>query len=157
INTTSVTADSEHGAPVEVHLVDGTFELFRAFFGAPPARSPSGVEVGASRGLMRSLYALVRHHGVTHVAGAFDHVLESFRNDIYAGCKTGEGSDPVLLAQFPLAERVSQALGIVTWPMIEFEADDAIATACERLRRSPEVSQVLICSPDKDMTQCALD
>lgn len=156
-NTRRVTAAPETRANTEVHLVDGTFELFRAFYGAPPAVSPGGVQVGASRGLMRSLHALLRNQRVTHIACAFDHVIESFRNDLYRGYKTGEGVDPVLMAQFPTAERVTRALGIVTWPMLEFEADDAIATACERLRALSEVSRVIICSPDKDLGQCALD
>src|SRR5688572_8913609 len=108
---------------MQVHLVDGTFELFRAFYGAPAARAPDGREVGATRGILRSLAALVNEEGVTHVACAFDHVIESFRNDLFPGYKTGEGIDPALLAQFELAERASRALGIVTWPLVEFEAD----------------------------------
>ncbi len=139
-----------------VHLVDGTFELFRAFFGAPGASGRSGQEVGATRGLLRSLYALARRDDVTHLGCAFDHVVESFRNDLYAGYKTGEGMEPSLYAQFGLAEQASLALGIVTWPMVEFEADDAIATAAERFRVLKDVEAVVICSPDKDLCQCAL-
>ena len=134
--------------------MDGTFELFRAWFGAPPAQARDGREVGATRGLLRSLAALMREPGVTHAAVAFDHVIESFRNDLFPGYKTGEGLDPRLVAQFPLAERASRALGLVTWPMVEFEADDALATAAATLGADPRVVQVRICSPDKDLCQC---
>lgn len=139
---------------MKVHLVDGTYELFRAFFAAPAAQGRGGREVGAARGLLRSLSALVREPGVTHVAVAFDHVIESFRNDLFEGYKTGAGIDPRLLSQFELAEDVCRALGVVTWPMIEFEADDAMATAAERFQAEPEVEQVVLCTPDKDLAQC---
>ncbi len=139
---------------MKVHLVDGTFELFRAHFGAPSSQSPSGQEVGATRGLMRSLLALVRQPEVTHVAVAFDHVIESFRNDLYDGYKTGEGLEPALASQFELAETAIAALGLVVWPMVEFEADDALATGAIRYLADPRVTQVLLCSPDKDLTQC---
>jgi 5'-3' exonuclease len=139
---------------MKVHLVDGTYELFRSFFGAPPSTAPDGREVGATKGILQSLWALLRADGVTHVAAAFDQVIESFRNELYAGYKTGEGIDPLLWAQFPLAERASHALGIVTWPMVEFEADDALATAAARWADADGVEQVVICSPDKDLTQC---
>lgn len=139
---------------MNVHLVDGTYELFRAFYGAPEGKSPEGKEVGATRSLLRSLWRLVNETGVTHVACAFDHVIESFRNQMFSGYKTGEGIDPDLFAQFPLAEQASRALGIVTWPMVEFEADDALATAAVRFAEKPEVDQVVICSPDKDLAQC---
>ncbi len=139
---------------MKVHLVDGTYELFRSFFGAPPSTAPDGREVGATKGILQSLWALLRAEGVTHVAAAFDQVIESFRNDLYPGYKTGEGIDPLLWAQFPLAERASHALGIVTWPMVEFEADDALATAAARWADADGVEQVVICSPDKDLAQC---
>jgi 5'-3' exonuclease len=139
---------------VRAHLVDGTYELFRAWFGAPPARDPSGREVGATRGLLSSLNALLRDESVTHVGVAFDHVVESFRNRLYDGYKTGEGLDEELFAQFELAERAARALGMVVWPMVDFEADDALATAARRLSRDPRVERVVICSPDKDLTQC---
>jgi 5'-3' exonuclease len=139
---------------VKVHLVDGTFELFRAHFGAPATAGPEGAEVGATRGLVRSLRALLREDGVTHVAVAFDHVIESFRNRIFAGYKTSQGVPAELLAQFPLAERAARALGLVVWPMVEFEADDALATAAARLAEVPEVEQVVVCTPDKDLAQC---
>jgi len=141
---------------MNVHLVDGTYELFRAFYAVPSSKNLAGVEVGAARGLARSLLSLVREPGVSHVAVAFDHVIESFRNELFAGYKTGEGIDPDLWGQFELAERVCAALGIVVWSMIEFEADDALATAALRFARLPEVEQVSIASPDKDLAQCVV-
>jgi 5'-3' exonuclease len=141
---------------MKVHLVDGTFELFRAHFGSPEAKAPDGREVGAVRGLMRSLLGLLSEPGVTHVGVAFDHTVESFRNQLYSGYKTGEGIDPVLFAQFPIAEAASSALGFVVWPMVEFEADDALATASERFSQAKGVTQVVICSPDKDLAQCVV-
>lgn len=137
-----------------MHLVDGTYELFRAFFGAPKALDATGREVGATRGFLGSLHRLLRDTPVTHAAVAFDHVIESFRNDLFDGYKTGEGIDPELWNQSPLVERAAHALGVTVWPMIEFEADDAIATAAARFEADPNVSQVVICSPDKDMAQC---
>jgi len=139
---------------VRVHLVDGTYELFRAYFGAPAASGPGGVEVGATLGLLRSLRALLREDGVTHVAVAFDHVIESFRNRMFSGYKTDAGVPGDLLSQFPLAERAARALGLVVWPMAEFEADDALATAAARFAEVPGVDQVLLCTPDKDLAQC---
>jgi 5'-3' exonuclease len=138
---------------MKIHLVDGTYELFRSFYGAPPKKSPAGREVGATLGLLKSLLALILNSGATHIACAFDHVIESFRNDLYAGYKTGEGVDADLLSQFPLAEQAVDALGLVTWPMVEFEADDALATAAVRFQDDPHVDQVVICSPDKDLAQ----
>ena len=138
---------------MQVHLVDGTYELFRAFFGAPPAQV-GGREVGAARGLLRSLAAWLRGGQVTHVGVAFDTVIESFRNQLFAGYKTGDGMDPALWAQFPLAERVAAALGCAVWPMIEFEADDALATAAAAAAADPAVARVVIASPDKDLCQC---
>ncbi len=138
---------------MRIHLVDGTYELFRSHFGAPPRRDRDGREVGATVGLLRSLWMLLSTPGVTHVACAFDHVIESFRNELYAGYKSSAGVDPDLLAQFDLAERAARELGLVVWPMVEFEADDAIAAAAARLRDLPGVDQVLLCSPDKDLAQ----
>jgi 5'-3' exonuclease len=142
---------------VQVHLIDGTFELFRAFFAVPASQNAAGAEVGASRGLLRGFAALLGSGEVTHVACAFDHVIESFRNELFDGYKTGDGMEPALYSQFGLAERVTRALGMVTWPMIEFEADDAIATASHRFARLPEVTRVVIASPDKDLSQCLVD
>ncbi len=138
---------------MKVHLVDGTYELFRSYFGAPPKRAPDGREVGATLGLVRSLFSLLSSPGVTHVACAFDHVIESFRNELFPAYKTGDGIAPDLLAQFPLAEEAVAALGIVVWPMVEFEADDALATGVARVQDAPGVEQVVVCSPDKDLTQ----
>ncbi len=142
---------------MQVHLIDGTFELFRAYFAVPKSQNAAGFEVGAARGLLRSFAALLGTGEVTHVACAFDHVIESFRNELFDGYKTGDGIDPDLYRQFELAERVTRALGIVTWPMIEFEADDAIATASHRFASLPEVTRVVIASPDKDLAQCLTD
>jgi 5'-3' exonuclease len=138
---------------MKIHLVDGTYELFRNHFGAPPKRAPDGREVGATLGLLRSLLMMLTSPGVTHVAVAFDHVIESFRNDLFTGYKTAEGVDPNLLAQFPLAEEAVSALGVVVWPMVEFEADDALGTAAARFKKNKSVEQILICSPDKDLAQ----
>jgi len=138
---------------MKIHLVDGTYELFRSHFGAPPKKSPDGREVGATLGLVRSLMLLLSSPDVTHVAVAFDHVIESFRNKMYAGYKTGAGVDPNLMAQFPLAEKMLSALGLVVWPMVKFEADDAIATSTTRFKKNKSVEQIVICSVDKDLTQ----
>ncbi len=138
---------------MKIHLIDGTYELFRNFYGAPGKKAPDGREVGATLGLLRSLLALITRSGATHLACAFDHVIESFRNDLYSGYKTSEGVDPDLLGQFPLAEEAVEAMGVVVWPMIEFEADDAIASAASRFQAEPIVDQVVICSPDKDLAQ----
>ena len=138
---------------MKIHLVDGTYELFRNHFGAPPKKASNGQEVGATLGLLRSLLMLLTNPEVTHVAVAFDHVIESFRNDLFPGYKTGEGVDPNLMAQFPLAEEAVSALGVVVWPMVEFEADDALATATARFKKNKSVEQIVICSPDKDLAQ----
>jgi 5'-3' exonuclease len=138
---------------MKIHLIDGTYELFRNYFGAPKRKSPDGREVGATVGLLRSLVALLAVPGTTHVACAFDHVIESFRNTLFPAYKTGEGIEPDLLTQFPLAEEAVSALGLVVWPMVEFEADDALATAAARFKDAKGVEQVVICSPDKDLAQ----
>lgn len=139
---------------MKVHLVDGTYELFRAYYAVPKRQNAQGVEVAATRGLCRSLLGLLGEPEVSHVACAFDHVIESFRNELFDGYKTSQGIEPDLWAQFPLAERATRALGIVTWAMVEFEADDALATAAERCEQDQRVTQVVICSPDKDLAQC---
>jgi 5'-3' exonuclease len=141
---------------MQVHLVDGTFELFRAFYGNPSRRDSQGAEVNAAHGLARSMLALLGERDVTHVAVAFDHVIESFRNELYPGYKTGEGIDPKLWSQFGLAEDACRALGVVVWPMIEFECDDALATGAARFAQERGVERVVICSPDKDLAQCVV-
>jgi 5'-3' exonuclease len=139
---------------VEVHLVDGTYELFRSYYGAPGKTAPDGKEVGATVALGRTLLALINNEGATHVGVAFDHTVESFRNDLFDGYKTGEGIEPDLWAQFGPAEQITNALGLVVWPMVEFEADDALAAAAANYGNDPRVERVLICSPDKDLAQC---
>ncbi len=138
---------------MKIYLVDGTYELFRNHFGPPPRKAPDGREVGATLGLLRSLLMLLTTPGITYVACAFDHVIESFRNGLYPGYKTGAGVDPTLLAQFELAEEAVSALGLVVWPMVEFEADDALASATARFKHEAEVEQIVLCSPDKDLAQ----
>jgi 5'-3' exonuclease len=138
---------------MKIHLVDGTYELFRSFFAAPPKKAPDGRQVGATLGLLNSLLALLTKSGATHLACAFDHVIESFRNDLFPGYKTSAGVASDLLAQFALAEQAIAALGVVVWPMVEFEADDAIASAATRFRNEGGVDQLVICSPDKDFAQ----
>ncbi|MGB2867738.1 MAG: 5'-3' exonuclease H3TH domain-containing protein [Bacteroidota bacterium] len=139
---------------MKIHLVDGTYELFRNFYGAPPKKARDGREVGGTVGLLKTLLALVTTQGATHVACAFDHVVESFRNDLFSGYKTSEGIEPDLFAQFHPAERAVQALGLVVWPMVEFEADDVLAAGAAKFRKLRGVEQVVICSPDKDLAQC---
>jgi 5'-3' exonuclease len=138
---------------MKIHLVDGTYELFRAHFGAPPKKSTNGQEVGATVGLLRSMLLLLSDPEVTHISVAFDHVIESFRNKMYKGYKSSEGVDPIILNQFPVAEAAIKALGLVTWPMVKFEADDAIATAAAKFKKVKSVEQIVICSVDKDLTQ----
>jgi 5'-3' exonuclease len=139
---------------VRVHLVDATYELFRAHYAPrPPVLGKGGRQLSGVAGLVEQLLYLLRDEGATHVGCATDRVIESFRNDLYPGYKSSAGMPPELLAQFPIAEQAIGALGIVLWPMIEFEADDAIAAACGRFRADPEVEQILVCTPDKDMAQ----
>ena len=138
---------------MSVHLIDGTFELFRHFYGVPPARDRGGMEVGAVRGVLASIRGMV-NGGATHVGVATDHVIESFRNQLYPGYKTGEGIDPALWAQFPLLEETLAAYGVRVWPMVEFEADDALGAAAVKAAQDPRVTQVRICTPDKDLSQC---
>ena len=139
---------------MNIHLVDGTYELFRAHYSPRPGRAaPDGADVKAVHGLAQSLIALLGQPDVTHVGVAFDTVIRSFRNDLFAGYKTGDGVEPALLAQFPLAEAMTTALGLTVWPMVEFEADDAIAAAAVHFAAAPEVARVALCSPDKDLAQ----
>src|SRR6516164_8989740 len=137
---------------MNVHLIDGTYELFRHFFGVPLARDVSGQEIGAVRGVLTSVLSMIEH-GATHLGVATDHVVESFRNDLYPGYKTSEGVPPELLSQFPILEEALVAMGIVVWPMVEFEADDALASAAAKAALDKRVRQVLICTPDKDLAQ----
>ena len=136
---------------MKLYLVDGTYELFRAHFGAPPRHAPDGRPIGAVAGLLQSLAMLLREQRPDFIACAFDHVIESFRNDLFEGYKTGEGAPEDLLAQFNLAERAAEALGIAVWPMMEFEADDAIASAVARWKSDPRLESIVICSVDKDL------
>ena len=138
---------------MKIHLVDATYELFRHFFAVPSHRAPDGQEVGAVRGVLSSLLYLARSEGATHIGCATDHVIRSFRNNLYAGYKTEEGIQKELHDQFPLLEEGIRALGMVVWPMVEFEADDALATGVARWRSDPAVEQILIATPDKDLAQ----
>jgi 5'-3' exonuclease len=139
---------------VKLHLVDATFELFRAYYSRPEEHGPDGRPVNAVRGLIESMLSLLREDDLTHVAAATDHVIESWRNDVYPGYKSSLGMDPQLLGQFEDAERALRALGITTWAMVEDEADDAIAAGVARMGNDPRVEQVVICSVDKDLSQC---
>ena len=136
----------------QLHLVDATYELFRAWFAVPPSKAPDGTEVGATRGVLSTLLKLVQTDGATHVACATDHVVRSFRNDLYDGYKTGEGVDLALLKQFPLIEEAIRALGLVVWPMVEFEADDGLAAGAAQF--ADQFDKVFIATPDKDLAQC---
>ena len=138
---------------MEIHLIDGTYELFRHYFALPSARDRDGREVAAVRGVLASVLGMIRG-GATHVAVATDHVIESFRNGLWPGYKTGEGIDPDLLAQFELLEEVLLAAGVIVWPMVEFEADDALAAGAATAARDQRVERVIICTPDKDLGQC---
>jgi len=142
---------------VKIHLLDATYELFRAHFGRPSRRSPDGRQVAATIGLVETTLSLLREPGVTHVGAASDHVIRSFRNRLYPGYKTEAGMPEELLAQFQLAEDALRATGVVVWPEVEFEADDAMATAAARWRDEPGVEQIVICTPDKDLAQCVVD
>jgi len=138
---------------LEIHLIDGTYELFRHYYALPSARDRDGREVAAVRGVLGSVLGMIRG-GATHVGVATDHVIESFRNGLWPGYKTGEGIAPDLLAQFELLEEVLSAAGIVVWPMVEFEADDALASGAGTAARDARVERVIICTPDKDLAQC---
>jgi 5'-3' exonuclease len=138
---------------MDVYLIDGTYELFRHFFAVPAATDVNGQEIGAVRGVLTSILSMIER-GATHLGVATDHVVESFRNDLYPGYKTSEGVDPALLSQFPILEQALEAMGVMVWPMVEFEADDALASAASKASRDDRVKQVLICTPDKDLSQC---
>ncbi|MGZ4797913.1 MAG: 5'-3' exonuclease [Acidimicrobiia bacterium] len=136
-----------------VHLIDGTYELFRHHFAVPEHQDPDGIEVAATRGVVGSMLMLLEE-GATHVAVATDHIVESFRNDLYDGYKTSEGMEPLLLAQFPLLEDALAALGVTVWAMVEQEADDGLAAGARVAAADESVDRVLICTPDKDLGQC---
>jgi 5'-3' exonuclease len=138
---------------LQIHLVDGTYELFRHYYAVPSARDADGREVGAVRGVLASMLGMLKG-GATHLAVATDHVIESFRNRLWPGYKTADGVEPELLAQFPLLEEVLAAAGIVVWPMVAFEADDALAAGAAAGARDTRVERVIICTPDKDLAQC---
>jgi 5'-3' exonuclease len=141
---------------MDVHLVDGTYELFRHFFGQPPREADDGSEVGAARGVVTSVVSMLTN-GATHIGVATDHVIESFRNDMWPGYKTGAGVDAVLRSQFGIVETALNALGVGLWPMTEWEADDALASAASVASNDPDVNKVIICTPDKDLAQCVVD
>jgi len=138
---------------LKIYLVDGTYELFRHYYALPSARDQTGLEVAATRGVLQSVLGMIKS-GATHVAVATDHVIESFRNDLWPGYKTSAGIEPDLFSQFPLLEGVLSAAGVVVWPMVEFEADDALAAAAAAAALDTHVEQVVICTPDKDLAQC---
>jgi 5'-3' exonuclease len=140
------------GAFLNVHLIDGTYELFRHYYALPPAKDAAGREVAGVRGVVSSVLGLITA-GATHVGVATDHIIESFRNRLWSGYKTGAGIEPALFAQFPVLEEALVALGITVWPMVEYEADDALAAAAEIAGRDPRVERVFICTPDKDLAQ----
>jgi 5'-3' exonuclease len=140
---------------MNVYLVDGTYELFRHFFAVPAGADMNGQEIGAVRGVLTSVLSMIER-GATHIGVATDHVVESFRNDLYPGYKTSEGVAPELLSQFPVLEEALEAMGVVVWPMIYYEADDALASAAGKAAQDDRVGQVLICTPDKDLSQCVV-
>jgi 5'-3' exonuclease len=141
---------------METHLVDGTYELFRFYYALPEHYDPDGTDVGAVRGVVQSMLELLEG-GATHVGVATDHIVESFRNELWAGYKTGEGIDPVLFAQFPLLEEALRSLGVAVWAEVELEADDALASAATVAESDGRVERILICTPDKDLAQCVRD
>ena len=140
---------------MDVHLVDGTYELFRHFFAVPSATDKNGQEIGAVRGVLTSVLSMIES-GATHIGVATDHVVESFRNELYPGYKTSEGVPPELLSQFPILEDALTAMGVVVWPMVYYEADDALASAAAKAAQDDRVTQVFICTPDKDLSQCVV-
>jgi 5'-3' exonuclease len=140
---------------MNIYLIDGTYDLFRHFFALPSAKDANGQEVAAVRGVLSSVLSMIEA-GDTHLGVATDHVVESFRNDLYPGYKTSEGVPPELLSQFPVLEDALQAMGVLVWPMVEFEADDALASAAAKAAKDQHVKQVIICTPDKDLSQCVV-
>jgi 5'-3' exonuclease len=140
---------------MDIYLIDGTYELFRYFYAVPSAKDTCGREIGAVRGVLGSVLSMIEG-GATHVGVATDHVIESFRNDLYLGYKTSEGVEPALLSQFPILEEALQSMGVLVWPMTEFEADDALASAAAKAAQDDRARRVIICTPDKDLSQCVV-
>src|SRR5467141_3768280 len=140
---------------MDVHLIDGTYELFRHFFAVPSVRDADTQEVGAVRGVLTSVVSMIER-GAIHIGVATDHVVESFRNDLYSGYKTSEGVPSELLSQFPILEEALEAMGVLVWPMVKYEADDALASAADKAAKDNHVRQVVICTPDKDLSQCVV-
>ena len=140
---------------MDVYVIDGTYELFRHFFAVPSTKDASGQEIGAVRGVVTSVLSMIEQ-GATHLGVATDHVIESFRNDLYPGYKTADGVAPALLSQFPILEEALESMGVVVWPMVEFEADDALASAAAKAALDERVKQLFICTPDKDLSQCVV-
>jgi 5'-3' exonuclease len=140
---------------MDVYLIDGTYELFRHFFAVPPSVDVNGQEIGAVRGVLTSVLSMIER-GATYIGVATDHVVESFRNDLYHGYKTSEGVPEELLSQFPILEVALAAMGVVVWPMVYYEADDALASAAAKAAKDDRVRQVIICTPDKDLAQCVV-
>src|SRR5262249_28752663 len=140
---------------MDIYLIDGTYQLFRYFYAVPSSKNASGQEIGAVRGVLGSILSMIEG-GAIHLGVATDHVIESFRNDLYFGYKTGEGVDAALLSQFPILEEALESMGVLVWPMIEFEADDALASAAAKAAQDDRVRQVIICTPDKDLSQCVV-
>src|SRR5262252_98989 len=138
---------------MNVYLIDGTYELFRHFFAVPSSKNDSGQEIGAVRGVLTSVFSMI-DAGTTHLGVATDHVVESFRNELFPDYKTSEGVDPELLSQFPIVEAALESMGVLVWPMTYFEADDALASAAAKAAADEGVQQVVICTPDKDLAQC---
>src|SRR5580704_6204060 len=140
---------------MDIYLIDGTYEIFRYFYAVPSTKDTRGQEIGAVRGVLGSVLSMIEG-GTTHVGVATDHVIESFRNDLYLGYKTSEGVDPALLSQFPILEEALQSMGVLVWPMIKFEADDALASAAAKAAQDDRARRVIICTPDKDLSQCVV-
>jgi len=140
---------------MDIHLIDGTYELFRYFYAVPSSKNASGQEIGAVRSVLGSILTMIEG-GATHIGVATDHVIESFRNDLYRDYKTGEGIDAALFSQFPILEKALQSMGVLVWPMVKFEADDALASAAAKAAKDKRVRQVIICTPDKDLSQCVV-
>ena len=140
---------------MDIYLIDGTYELFRYFYAVPSSKNASGQEIGAVRGVLGSILTMIEG-GATRIGVATDHVIESFRNDLYPGYKTGEGVDAALFSQFAILEKALQSMGVLVWPMVKFEADDALASAAAKAAKDKRVGRVIVCTPDKDLSQCVV-